>query len=379
MNPFVQIRRELHEIPEKGFEEFKTQAYLLNYVQALPQEHLEIKTWRTGVMVRIKGKLPQKTIGYRADMDGLPIQEETSYEFASQHPGMMHACGHDMHMAIALGVLTHFAHHPADDHMVFVFQPAEEGPGGALPMLQSEEFQEWKPDMIVALHIAPEYPVGTIATKPGIFFANTSELFVDFAGGGGHAAYPHLTRDMVVAASHFVTQLQTIVARNMNPLDSAVVTIGRIEGGTKQNIIAEKARVEGTIRTLSMDSMLRVKERIEALVKGVEIGFECEAEIDYGSNYCQVFNDPDLTLEFMEWIRDSRPGNAQQIKLIECSEAMTGEDFGYFLKEIPGFMFWLGVDAPYGLHHAKLEPQEEAIKAAISLMTNYLLWKGTKG
>ncbi|GAA0379651.1 N-acetyldiaminopimelate deacetylase [Bacillus horti] len=374
MNPFVQIRRELHQIPELGFEEHKTQAYLLSYIQGLPQENIEIQTWRTGILVRVKGRNPQKTIAYRADMDGLPIEEETSYSFASKHPGMMHACGHDLHMAIGLGLLTHFAHSPVDDHLLFIFQPAEEGPGGAQPMLESEELCAWKPDMILALHIAPQYPVGTIATREAVFFANTSELFVDFKGKGGHAAYPHLTHDMVVAASHFVTQLQSIVARNINPLDSAVVTVGKIESGTKQNIIAEKARVEGTIRTLSMESMAVVKERIEALVKGIETGFQCEAEIDYGCNYCQVYNDVPLTREFMDYVEK----NHAKIQLLTCPETMAGEDFGYFLRDIPGFMFWLGVDTPYGLHHSKLEPQEEAIESALQVMTNYLEWKGTR-
>lgn len=372
-NNFIKIRRELHQIPERGFEEVKTQSYLLNYISTLPQERLEVKTWRTGILVKIKGAKPSKTIAYRADMDGLPMVENTTYSFQSTHPGMMHACGHDLHMTIALGILTYFSQHQVDDDLLFIFQPAEEGPGGAEPMLQSEEFQRWKPDQIVALHIAPEYPVGTIATREGILFANTSELFIDFIGKGGHAAFPHQANDMVVAASHFVTQLQTIVARNMNPLDAAVITIGKIEGGTKQNIIAEQARVEGTIRTLSLDSMSVIKRRIEQLMAGVEQGFDCQAKLDYGANYRQVYNNEQLTRQFMEWVSKEM----QDIQLIECQEAMTGEDFGFFLDEIPGFMFWLGVDTPYGLHHSKLEPQEEAIDVAIQVMTRYLTWKAT--
>jgi N-acetyldiaminopimelate deacetylase len=367
---FIKIRRELHQIPEKGFEEVKTQAYLLNFLQGLSQERMEIKTWRTGILVKIRGKNPSKMIGYRADMDGLPIDENTTYSFASTHPGMMHACGHDLHMSIALGVISYFTQHEVDDDLLFIFQPAEEGPGGALPMLQSEEFKEWKPDLILSLHIAPEHPVGTVATKEGILFANTSELFIDLTGKGGHAAFPHLTHDMVVAASHLVTQLQTIVARNVNPLDSAVVTIGKIEGGTKQNIIAETSRIEGTIRTLSMESMHNVKRRIEALTKGIEVGFESKVEIDYGANYCQVYNDEHVTREFMNWLEDQG-----EVSLIECKEAMTGEDFGYFLEQIPGFMFWLGVDTPFGLHHSKIEPKEEAINVAINLLTKYISWK----
>lgn len=373
LSTFVKIRRELHQIPEPGFQEVKTQMYLLDYLGTLPQERMELKTWRTGILVKVKGNNPKQLLAWRTDMDGLPIAEETGYPFRSRHEGYMHACGHDLHMATALGVLTHFVNHPIDDDLLFIFQPAEEGPGGAKPMLASREFADWRPDMIFAMHIAPEYPVGTIAVRPGILFANTSELFIDLTGTGGHAAYPHKANDMVVAASHLVTQLQSIVARNIDPLDSAVVTIGKIEGGTKQNIIAEKARIEGTIRTLSMESMSKVKKRIEALIKGIEAGFECKAEIDYGSNYCQVFNDEALTREFMEWAASQK-----DVTLFACSEAMTGEDFGYFLAEIPGFLFWFGVDTPYGLHHAKIEPDERAIELGIQLITDYLSWKSSR-
>ncbi|MGM7700979.1 N-acetyldiaminopimelate deacetylase [Pseudalkalibacillus sp. Hm43] len=365
----IDIRRSLHRIPELGFQEVKTQRFLLDKIQSLPQEHLEVMEWKTGLMVKVHGADPEKTIGYRADIDGLPIEEETSYDFKSEHPGMMHACGHDFHMTIALGVLTHFASNQPKDHILFVFQPAEEGPGGALPILESMEFNAFRPDMMVALHISPELPVGTIGTKEGLLFANTSELFIDLKGKGGHAAYPHKANDMVVAGSNLVSMMQTIVSRNIDPLDSAVVTIGKITGGTKQNIIAEKARIEGTIRTLSPEAMENVKKRIEALVSGIETGFECEAEIDYGANYYQVDNDPELTEEFMKFVEDSK------YELVVSDKAMTGEDFGYFLKEIPGFMFWLGVDTPYGLHHSKIEPNEDALKVAVDLLVDYITKK----
>ncbi|WP_226658502.1 N-acetyldiaminopimelate deacetylase [Pseudalkalibacillus hwajinpoensis] len=361
------VRRDLHRIPELGFQEFKTQRYLLHFIENLPQDRLQVNTWRTGILVRVNGDNPSKTIGYRTDIDGLPIKEETGYEFESEHDGYMHACGHDLHMTIALSILEYYASHPVKDNLLFVFQPAEEGPGGALPMLDSEEFKAWKPDQMIALHIAPEYPVGTIATRPGLLFANTSELFIDLTGKGGHAAYPHHTRDMVVAASHLVTQFQSIVARNVDPLDSAVVTVGKIDGGTKQNIIAEKARLEGTIRTLSATSMSEVKNRIEAMVKGIEASFECEASIDYGSNYYQVNNTPALVQTFMDQMT-----RLSDVSLVECREAMTGEDFGYFLKEIPGFMFWLGVNSSSGLHTSTLKPDEAAIETAYLALTSYL-------
>lgn len=372
-SPFASVRRELHRIPEPGFQEVKTQRYVLDYIARLPSDRLEVRTWRTGVLVRVRGRKGGRCIGYRTDMDGLPIEEETSYPFRSEHPGFMHACGHDMHMAIALGVLTAVVEQPVDDDVLIVFQPAEEGPGGALPMLASDEFRDWKPDLMFALHIAPEYPVGTIATRPGTLFANTSELFIDLTGMGGHAAYPHRTNDTIIAAASLIMQLQSIVSRNVDPLDSAVVTLGVIQGGTRQNIIAEHVRLEGTIRTLSESSMPLVKSRIESLLAGLEAGFGVTSKLDYGSNYYQVYNDFTVTADFMAWVRESMPN----VRLVECDAAMTGEDFGYFLKEIPGFMFWLGVDTPYGLHHAKIEPDEGAIDVAIRVASEYIRKMGT--
>lgn len=373
MNPFVKIRRDLHQIPELGFQEFKTQSYLLSYLESLQQERVTIKSWKTGLFVKVHGEKPTKLIGYRTDIDGLPITEETDLSFSSLHPSNMHACGHDLHMSITLGILTYFVNNKIKDDLLFIFQPAEEGPGGAEPMLHSEIMKEWKPDIIFALHIAPEYPVGTIALKEGLLFANTSELFIDLTGKGGHAAYPHLTNDMVVAACTLVSQLQTIVSRNIDPLDSAVITIGKITGGTVQNIIAEKSRLEGTIRTLSSHSMKKVKERIESIVKGIETGFECNASIDYGAMYYQVYNNEEITKEFIQFVE-----NETDIHVVKCTEAMTGEDFGYMLKEIPGLMFWLGVESPYGLHHSKLNPNEKAIGSAINMMIKFLTYKGNE-
>lgn len=373
LEELIKIRRDLHLIPELGFQEHKTQQYLLSYIAQLPCERIVVKRWRTGIFVKVNGTNPKKMLGYRADIDGLPITEETGFDFVSEHDGNMHACGHDFHMTIALGILTHFVNSPVNDDLLFIFQPAEEGPGGAELMLQSDIMKEWKPDLITALHIAPDQPVGTIATRPGLLFANTSELYIDLVGKGGHAAYPHTTQDMIVAACSLVTQLQTIIARNVDPLDSAVVTIGKITSGTVQNIIAEKARLEGTIRTLSVESMVNVKERIDSLVKGVEIGYSCLTEIDYGAMYHQVYNHESLTNEFMEFVTSLNYAN-----VIECREAMTGEDFGYMLEEIPGFMFWLGVDSPFGLHHSKLAPNEQALETGVNMMCQYLTFKANQ-
>jgi len=373
MNQFVQIRRELHQIPELGFREFKTQQYLLDYLKALPADRLEVETWRTGIFVLVKGKNPSKTIGYRTDIDGLPVTEQTALSFSSLHEGQMHACGHDFHMSIALGILTEIVHQPIDDNCLFLFQPAEEGPGGAKEMIATDLFQRWRPDQLMALHIAPDYPVGTIVTKSGTLFANTSELFIDFHGLGGHAAMPHKTKDMLVVCAQFVNQIQTIIARNMNPMDAAVITFGKMEAGTASNVIADSARLEGTIRTLSAEAMEKVKQRIEAFVAGFQISFDCKMTLDYGSGYYQVSNDEALTNEFIDFVH-SQTGYGMLVD----GQTMAGEDFGFMLQEVPGFMFWLGVGSDYGLHHAKLNPDEAAIGEAIRLVADYIRYQSEK-
>lgn len=364
---FISLRRELHQIPELGFKEQQTQARLLAQIEQLDQSFLEVATWRTGILVKVNGSSPEKTIGYRTDMDALPIQEETGLPFASKMPSNMHACGHDLHMSIAMGVLTYFATHQPIQNLVFIFQPAEEGPGGAKPMLESEVFQAFRPDEIYALHIAPEYRVGEIAIKPGLLFANTSELFIQFKGKGGHAAYPHLANDMVVAASSFVMQLQTIVSRNIDPMDNALITIGKIQGGSAQNAIAGEALLEGTIRTADPETMKLIWKRLKQMARGFAEAYDCSIEFLPGSSYYQVANWEKETAEFIRFLETKFPGS-----YVPAKAAMTGEDFGYFLAEIKGAMCWLGVDSEYGLHHAKLDPDEAAIPFAIDVFTAFL-------
>ncbi len=354
----VEIRRALHQIPEIGFQETKTQAYLLDIISRFSQERLELVKWRTGIAVKVRGEDPTKLIGWRTDIDALAITEETELEFQSQHPGFMHACGHDIHMTIAIGLLYKLIDEPIKDDVVVLFQPAEEGPGGALPFREwlKKDKPDFLPDCIYALHIAPELPVGTVGTRPGLLFANTSELFIDLHGKGGHAAFPHLTEDMAIAAASMLMQLQTVVSRNVNPMDSAVLTIGKLSAGTVQNIIAEHARLEGTIRTLDSESMRQMKLRIEAICHAVEQANNCQVNIDYGSSYLEVQNDEMLVKDFFRYA-----SCIEDIHVIESKAAMTGEDFGYFTEQIPGVMFWAGVSSPYGLHHSKLNPDEKIL------------------
>ncbi|MER2006550.1 MAG: N-acetyldiaminopimelate deacetylase [Psychrobacillus sp.] len=368
MKALLDIRRDLHRIPELGFEEVKTQAYLLEQIGSLRQGRLTTITWKTGIVVKVEGLQPTQTIGWRADIDGLPITEATEVKFSSEHPGKMHACGHDMHMTVALGLLEKIVDTPINDHMVFLFQPAEESPGGALPMLNwlREEHPELVPNKIFAYHVAPEYPVGTIATRPGLLFANTSELYIDLIGKEGHAAYPHQARDMSIAAATLLLQLQSIVSRTVNPMKPAVLTIGKFTSGTVQNIISGHARLEGTIRTMDATTMALIKEKIEAFCHATEIAFECEVKIDYGSSYYQVYNDHDITNDFLAFADKHQATNA-----IHCDAAMTGEDFGYFLKDIPGMLFWAGVNSPFGLHHAKMNPSEELLDYLVPFVDQY--------
>ncbi len=358
MKSLVEIRRDLHRIPELGFAEFKTQAYLLEVIRALPQERLEVFTWKTGIVVKVSGLAPRKTIGWRTDIDGLPIAETTGLSFSSEHLGKMHACGHDIHMTVALGLLKRLVDNAIDDDVVILFQPAEENPGGAFPMREwiKSEQPQLLPDQIFAFHIAPEYPVGTVATRPGLLFANTSELYIDLFGKEGHAAFPQNATDMSVAAATLLLQLQTIISRNVNPMNPGVVTVGKMTSGSVQNIISGYARLEGTIRTMDAETMELIKQRIEALCSATEVAFDCKVEIDYGSSYYQVYNTEDITNEFLAFAEKQEGTHA-----VLCNAAMTGEDFGYFLEEIPGMLFWAGVNSSHGLHHAKLNPDEGVI------------------
>lgn len=368
IDPFIKIRRDLHLIPEVGLEEYKTRDYLLKIIQQLPQEHLEIKVDETAILVRVKGTEGNRTIGWRTDIDGLPVVEKTDLTFESTHEGRMHACGHDVHMAITLGILTHFSEHPAKDHLVFFFQPAEETVSGAKIYYDKGFLNEWMPDEFYALHVDPNRPVGTIATKEGTLFASTCDLTVDFHGIGGHAAYPQESNDMVVAASQFVNQVQTIVSRNVNPVEGAVVTLGSFHAGTTGNVISDHAHIEGTIRALTKDMSYRVQKRFKEIAQGIEMTYQCKVDVDlnmYG--YLPVINTPKETEAFVQFMK-----HRADVHYEEAGTAMTGEDFGYLLDKVPGTMFWLGVDTPYGLHHPQMSPKEEAIPFAIKTVCDFL-------
>lgn len=373
-NPFIQMRRELHLIPEIGLEEYETHRYLMSKIKELPQENLDIKTWETAIIVRVKGSIGQKTIGWRTDIDGLPVVEETDLPYQSIHKGRMHACGHDVHMSIALGLLTHFSTHQTIDDLVFIFQPAEENVSGAKIIYDSGFLNDYMPDEIYALHVKPDLPVGTLGTKVGTLFAGTCAIDVEFRGVDGHAAYPHESNDMIVAASQFINQIQTIVSRSVNPMEGAVITLGTMHAGTAGNIISGYASLTGTIRTLTPEMSELTQKRVKEIVKGIELSYNCKIYLDLDQGgYYPVINSETETLTFIDYMTKN-----QDVNYTKIETAMTGEDFGYYLDKIPGTMFWLGVDSPYGLHHPKMMPKEEAIPFAIEHVGGFLEKKANR-
>ena len=369
----IKVRRDLHQIPEIGLEEFKTQAYLLERIEEIASEKpfIEKRTWKTGILVFLKGSAPTKTIGWRTDIDGLPITEETGLAFASQHEGRMHACGHDVHMTIALGLLEKMAAQQPKENLLFLFQPAEENLGGAKLMYEDDAFKEWLPDEFYGLHVRPDFKVGDIATNRSTLFAGTCEVYVTFKGKGGHAAFPHLSNDALVAAAYFITQVQTVVSRNVDPIEGGVVTFGALHAGVTSNIISETASLRGTIRALTQDMSLLMQDRVKTIAQGIAASFNMEVEIELRQGaWLPVENQPELADDLMTFF-----SNSKAVNLIDCPPAMTGEDFGYLLQKVPGVMFWLGIDTPYPLHHAKMSPNEAALPFAVEEISAFLAYK----
>ncbi|MGX7011840.1 N-acetyldiaminopimelate deacetylase [Lactococcus cremoris] len=368
----IEIRRQLHQIPEIGLEEHETQKYLLTIIHQIIQNKsfIQVETWQTGILVYLKGSQGQKTIGWRTDIDGLPVEELTNLPFASKN-GRMHACGHDIHMTVALGLLEKLSESQPKNNLLFLFQPAEENEAGGKLMYDSGAFKNWLPDEFYGLHVRPDLKVGDIATNEHTLFAGTCEVELTFVGTGGHAAFPHTANDALVAASYFVTQVQTIVSRNVDPLDSAVVTFGKMEAGTTNNIIAERAFLHGTIRSLTQEVNELTQKRLTELAKGVAQSFDMTIDLKLKQGgYLPVENNAKLAKELMDFFRNETKAN-----LINIAPAMTGEDFGYLLSKIPGVMFWLGIDSEAPLHSQKMQADEKVLGFAVEAISQFLDFK----
>ena len=371
----ITIRRHLHQIPEVALEEVETHAFLMQVIGMMDQKFLKIlepKELPTAILVRVQGSDPSRTIGYRTDIDGLPVDEKTGLPYASQHPGKMHACGHDMHMTVALGVLDYFASHQPKDNLVFFFQPAEESEAGGRRAYELGLFEgEWRPDEFYGLHVNPKMQTGVIGCRMGTLFAGTTEVNIDVIGKGGHAAFPQDAKDAVVAASALVMQVQTIISRSINPIESGVITLGKFEAGTIRNVIADHARLEGTIRGLTQVMIEKIKERVQEICEGIERSFEVEVRLGLNQGgYFPVENDPVLTKRFIRFMQEN-----PDVVYEEVPPAMTGVDFGYLLHQFPGTMFWLGVDGGAQLHESSMSPKEGAIQKGITAITEFLEYR----
>lgn len=371
----ITIRRHLHQIPEVALEEVETHAFLMQVIGMMDQKFLKIlepKELPTAILVRVQGSDPSRTIGYRTDIDGLPVDEKTGLPYASQHPGKMHACGHDMHMTVTLGVLDYFASHQPKDNLVFFFQPAEESEAGGKRAYELGLFEgEWRPDEFYGLHVNPKMQTGVIGCRMGTLFAGTTEVNIDVIGKGGHAAFPQDAKDAVVAASALVMQVQTIISRSINPIESGVITLGKFEAGTIRNVIADHARLEGTIRGLTQVMIEKIKERVQEICEGIERSFEVEVRLGLNQGgYFPVENDPVLTKRFIRFMQEN-----PDVVYEEVPPAMTGEDFGYLLHQFPGTMFWLGVDGGAQLHESSMSPKEGAIQKGITAITEFLEYR----
>lgn len=333
----VALRRDIHAHPELGFCEHRTAGRIAEELRRLGIEvHEGIGT--TGLVGVLKGKREgTRTLGLRADMDALPIDEQTNLPWASTHPGAFHGCGHDGHVAMLLGAARVLAADPDfAGTLNFIFQPAEEGQGGARMMIEEGLFERFPCDRVYALHNWPGLPAGTISTRPGAIMGAADKFHITLTGKGGHAAIPQDSPDAILAAASLVQQLNTIVARSVPPYASAVLSITQIHGGHAHNVIPAEVTVAGTVRTFDPVVQDRIEERMRAMLKGIEASFEVQCALDYDRYYPATINDPEAAADAL--------AVAASVARAELAPepAPTSEDFSFMLQQRPGAYIWLG-------------------------------------
>ena len=338
----INLRRTLHHIPENGFQEYKTQRVIMETLDEIGIPYTTERTWVIGL---IEGEHPGETVALRADMDALPLSEPDGCPFRSEHKGMMHACGHDAHVAMALGaakVLYGLREH-IHGKVKLLFQPAEETDGGAEPMVKAGAMENPHVDRVYGIHVMPHLPVGKVETRAGTLNASTDTVKITIRGKAGHGAYPDLGTDAIVCAAQVITALQTVVSRNVSPLQSAVLTIGVIEGGTAQNIICDEVRMRGTLRTANAELRAMMKQRIAAIAENIAQGMGCEAEVNIIPGYAALVND-DAEAERVKRIAGRLLGEANVVN--KAAPSMGGEDFSFFSDCAPGAFFHVGCVSP---------------------------------
>lgn len=372
---FIAYRRDFHQHPELGFEEVRTSGIVADYLADLGIEVTRMA--ETGVVGLLRGAKPGRTIALRADMDALSIPQQNDVPYASVYPGKMHACGHDGHTAILMGVAKLLSEVKDDlvGNVKFIFQPAEEGPGGALPMVEAGVMENPHVDGVMGLHVGVNLPTGMIGLKAGPSSAGTDSIRLTLKGKGGHGAHPHSAIDTIVTAGHLIVALQTIASREIDPLGSAVVTIGTINGGYRNNVIAHEVELTGTVRTLDPDVRDSMPERIERIIKGVCETFRCEYEFFYDQGYPSVINDPDMA-DLAEATAQRLLGTENVVRT--ANPSMGGEDFSYFAQKAPGIFLRLGAgneekDCVYSGHHPHFNFDEDAIPVGMAVMAEAAL------
>ena len=355
-------RRALHRIPEVGDQEYKTQAYLLEQLERLSPDDLRVFA-QTGVRAVFRGNGQGRVLAFRSDIDALPVQEETGCSYASEHPGYMHACGHDGHMANLLTFAAWLNDHRSElvDDVVLLFQPAEETVGGAKRMIDEGALENPHVDVIYGMHMMPDIPKGVIASCAGPIMAQTCEMDFVIHGKSAHGATPHLGRDAITAMGHLLTLFQTTVARSVDPCQQALITIGKVQAGQQRNILAARADMEGIVRTFSNKVYEGLEERIRADLAGLEAAFDVRTEFIKRVYYPCVENDP---AEF-ERIKSILGSAFEQAK-----PRMTAEDFSYYQLSVPGVFVFCGCmderhKAP--LHASTFDFDEEALIPGLAL------------
>ena len=373
----TEARHTLHSIAELSNQEFKTNAYLCEKLDEIGVPYRTEKTWIIGTIEGCldtgglgAGGSPGKTVALRADIDALPIQEQTGLPYASKHPGVMHACGHDAHAAIQLAVakLLYGLRDQFHGTVRLLFQPAEETTGGAVPLIQAGAMLNV--DAVYGLHVVPQAPVGRIACRPGPMYAATDALHIDILGKKGHGAHPACGVDAIAIAAQVITALQTLISREIEATESSVITIGTIHGGTANNVLCDEVKLYGTLRTLTEDIRVQMHRRIPALCQGIAAAMGGGARTRIEAGYCACLNDVDEANRVLS-VAEEMFGAAQTYILRNSS--LGAEDFAYYLKEAPGAIYHLGCggDAPghnemFAVDDACL-PVGVAMQAALAL------------
>ena len=351
-------RRDFHANPELLFDVHRTAAKVADLCRAFGCDEVVEGIGRTGVVAVIKGRGPGRVIGLRADMDALPIHEQTGLDYASQTPGKMHACGHDGHTAMLLGAAKYLAEtRNFDGTAICIFQPAEEGGGGGREMVADGMMTRWGIDEVYGMHNMPGIPVGTFAIRPGAMMAAADQFEAVITGKGGHAAKPHDCVDTVVVAAHIITAVQTIASRNVDPLGQVVVSICVVEtDSTAYNVIPQVVRLKGTVRTMDPKVQDYVERRLAEVIEGTALALGARAVVDYQRGYPVTMNAPENTL-FAADVARAISGQVDET----VAPMMGAEDFSFMLNERPGAYIFVGNGDTAMVHHPAYNFDDNAI------------------